>query len=191
LFRDSCEVVCGGGIVRVLSPEDHLRILVVHWLTDGGAYKERLWDIVYLLENRESDFDWEKCLMQVGENRRRWIVCVIGAARKYLGLKVDGFPFASETTDLPEWFVRALEKEWASDVRLLPLRSVLADRREFWRQIRKRIPPNPIQATVEMEGSFDSYVRFQYQIGSIFWRFFPSLKRIFRGIALSRRANGG
>ena len=33
------------------------------------------------------------------------------------------------------------------------------------KQIKKRIPPNPIQATIEMEGSFDARTRVQYQLG--------------------------
>lgn len=178
LFRNSQEVACGDGFVRVLRPEDHLRVLAVHWLTDGGAYRNKLWDIFYLLESCGSDFDWERCLGQISARRRRWVICVVGVVRKYLGLQVEGLPFAAETEDLPVWFVQALEKEWASDVRLLPLHQVLGDKRELWRQIKKRVPPNPIQAVVEMEGDFANRVRLHYQLGSILKRSVPSWKRI-------------
>ena len=171
---------CGGGYkIRIPRPEDHLRILCVHWLTDGGAPKERLWDIFYAVENRPVDFDWKRCLETVSEKRRRWIICTLGAAKRYLGLSLSGLPFENEADDLPEWLPAALEKEWADGIRLKPLQTCLGDRKMFWRQVRKRIPPNPIQATVLMEGSFDRSPRFGYQFASFVRRMMPSAKRFY------------
>jgi hypothetical protein len=164
--------------VRILCQEDHLRILCVHWLTDGGVAKERLWDIVYAVQNRAKDFDWNRCLNIVSETRREWINCTVRLAVKYLGLNIDNTPFAKMAENLPGWVVKTIEKEWESKVRLKPLQNCLGDSLEFFEQISKRIPPNPIQATIEMEGKFDEKTRIFYQIGSFLFRFIPSIKRI-------------
>ncbi len=189
LFANSQKVKCADGFIRVLRPEDHLRVLCVHWLTDGGAFKEKLLDIVYLVKNRPPDFDWERCLNSVGKKRRKWVLMTIGLARKYFDLNVEDLPFANETEDLPKWLIKAVEKEWKSDVRLLPLHTVLRQKQDLWRQIKKRIPPNAIQATIDVEGDFDHKPRLFYQIGSIFVRLIPSLKRIFSTVNLSKSSN--
>jgi hypothetical protein len=178
LYTNSQTIKCGKIEVRVLRPEDHLRVLCVHWLTDGGAHKIRLWDIYYIVKNRPADFDWERCLNEISLTRRKWIVCTLGLACKYLGLNVEDTPIAEEVKDIPQWLIKAVEKEWKSDVNLEPLHYFLHDKKNLFRQIKKRIPPNPIQATIDMEGEFDNRPRIFYQIGDIFFRLTPSVKRI-------------
>lgn len=178
LFERSQVVEVNGTAIRVLAPEDHLRVLAVHWLNDGGAYKEKLWDIYYAVANRPSAFDWDLCLNIVSIKRRRWIISAIGLAHKYLDLDIDDLAFADEAKSLPEWLTRTVESEWASDVRLRPLETCLKDSSEMIRQIKKRFPPNPIQATVEVEGEFDDGGRALYQIKDIMKRTAPSIRRI-------------
>jgi hypothetical protein len=177
-IRRSKVINVDGGSIRVLCPEDHLRVLCVHWLNDGGAYKERLWDIYYAVANRPPDFDWELCLKSVSETRRRWIVTAIAIARKYLSLDVTDLPFDVPTESIPNWIIRCLEKEWSTDVRLIPLEACLHDPKLLTQQILKRTPPNPIEATIEVEGELDDGWRIPYQIGSIRQRIGPS----FRGV---------
>jgi len=178
LFTNSMTVDVEGVPVRMLRPEDHLRVLCVHWLNDGGAYRERLWDIYYAVNGRPADFDWDRCLNVVSPTRRRWIICTIGLAHNYLGLDLKGLSFENEALRLPDWLLRALEREWASDVRLTPIHSFLNDPGGLLKQIRKRFPPNPIQATIDVEGSFDARSRIFYQFGSILKRLVPSVKRV-------------
>lgn len=178
LMENSFELFCETVKVRVLRPEDHLRVLAVHWLTDGGEYFGKLRDILYLLENRPTDFDWDRCLKSVEGNRRRWIVITIGLTHKYLGLDLSDLPIAEEAGKLPPWLTRFLENEWQKDYHLVPLHTVVKDKRQLWKQVWKRFPPNPVQATVEMEGKLESKIRFHYQLGSFVKRIFPSLKRI-------------
>jgi len=116
-------------------------------------------------------------LNAAGQTRRKWIVCVIGLAVKYLELNIEDTPLAKEAAHIPRWLIKAVEKEWQSDVKLRPLRYFLHDRKELWRQIKKRIPPNPIQATVDMNGEFNNRPRIFYQIGDIFLRLIPWIKK--------------
>ena len=178
LYQNSKLVNLNGLSIRVLSDEDHLRVLAVHWLIDGAGSRDRLWDIYFAVANRPPDFDWNKCLSVVSSNRRRWIIYTIGLASKYLGLKIDDLPFADEAKKLPEWLPKAVEREWKSEVKLQPLARFTRHPREFFAQVKKRLPPNPIHATVDMEGNFDAITRIHYQIGTIFKRVGPSVKRL-------------
>lgn len=191
LFADSQLISLEGGEIRVLRPEDHLRILAVHWLNDGGGYREKLWDIYYLVQNRPADFDWERCLNLVEKNRRRWIVCAIGLAHRFLGLRIDDTPVAREARELPDWLVRAVRREWASETRLAELN--LRDPRSFFKQLKKRLPPNPIQATIEMDGDVDRGSRLYYQMSNFCRRtknFFNKQLLLSRGFSKPKESDG-
>lgn len=177
LFENSTIKKCGQANVRILSEEDHLRILCVHWLNDGGADKERLWDIYYAIENRQKDFDWEKCLEVVNKKRRFWVICAIGLAHRFLELKIEEFPFKEEIKKIPNWVYRTVEREWSSEVKLIPIYSVYRDRSKLWQQIKKRLNPNPIQATIDVRGAFNNTPRIFYQVADVFVRIGMSWKR--------------
>jgi len=176
VFERSQLVKLGNADVRIPSAEDHLRLLCVHWLVDGGWFRERLWDIYYAVERRPNKFDWSICLDEVAENRRRWVIYAIGLAHHYLGLNVDDLPFADTAKKLPAWLIRAVEREWASGLRLMPINQFLREPVMFLKQMRKRLPLNPITATIDVEGSFDSSFRIHYQIGSMLKRLPPSFR---------------
>ncbi|MBX3289768.1 MAG: nucleotidyltransferase family protein [Acidobacteria bacterium] len=170
IFSRSQTVILNNTEVRVPCPEDHLRIMCVHWLTDGGEYKHRLWDIYYAVANRPDDFDWDKCLQPVSAVRQEWVITCIGLAHRYLGLEIEDLPFAERAKDLPEWLTKRLEYEWENRVPLRPLRIVYRDPSLLIQQLRKRFPPNPIYSTIDMEGSFASRTRFFYHLGSMLKR---------------------
>ncbi len=170
LFENSELVEIDGVGIRQLCPEDHLRVLCTHWLTDGGENKQRLWDIFYLVDRKSGNFDWDKCLNVVSENRRRWVVYTIGLAHYYLGLDISGLPFEKEVKETPKWFRKVVERNWEKGIPIIPLKSCKHDRKIFWQQLKKRFPPNPIFATVSMEGSLDAKTRLHYQFGNFFMR---------------------
>lgn len=179
LYRHSVIAECAGENLRILRPEDHLRVLCVHWLTDGGVKKQRLWDIYYCFKSNLSDFDWDRCLNSVGENRRKWIIFSIGLVEKYLSVSLAGTPFETEDIHIPQWITKTVEKEWAGGGEaLVDLTACFYDRREFFRQIKKRFPPNPIQSVINLEGNLDTSVRVFYQIGDMILRMVPFLKRL-------------
>ncbi|MEZ5346118.1 MAG: nucleotidyltransferase family protein [Pyrinomonadaceae bacterium] len=174
LFNRSETLEIDGTRIRLLCREDHLRILAVHWLTDGGENKARLWDIYYAVSTRPEDFDWNECLGVVSEKRRKWVIYTIGLAHLYLGLDISGLPFENEASSVPKWLKNEVEKQWELNIPITPLSSVMHDSKRLREQIRKRIPPNPIYSTVSMEGSLDAKTRVFYQIGNFFMRFFPT-----------------
>jgi len=186
LFKNSRELYLEDYPVRILRPEDHLRVLIVHWLTDGGTDRQRLWDIYYAVDNRPPDFDWDRLLNLVSANRRRWIVCTLGLAHKFLGLDLEDTPVSREALDLPAWLVKTVEREWASDVRNEPLEMTLKDRSRFITQVRRRFRPDPIWATVQMEGSFDARTRFFYRVANFVKRIPSSYRRVITTIKLNR-----
>ncbi|MBP7415974.1 MAG: nucleotidyltransferase family protein [Pyrinomonadaceae bacterium] len=182
LVANSKLVNFDGGTIRVLRPEDHLRVVCIHWLTDGASNKDRLWDIYHAVKNRPADFDWDRFLNVFDQKRKRWLTCTIGLAHRYLGLDLAGTPIEKEANDIPDWLIKAVEKEWASDTPFWPLFSSLHDPKLFFAQVKKRLPPNPVTATVLVNGSFDAKTRFFYQIGTIFARIGPSIVNITKAL---------
>ncbi len=189
LVKNSVLVKCGEVSIRVLRPEDHLRVLCVHWLGDGGRDKEKLWDIFYAVKNRPADFDWERCLGIVSERRKKWIVYTIGLTHIYLGLEIADTPVAQTAKKLPRWLMKVVENEWNNPVEFMYLQSCLHNRKEFLQQLRKRFPPNPIQATIDMEGDFDSSIIIFYQLGDFLRRFLPSLQRVSKVVTAGFKKN--
>jgi hypothetical protein len=132
------------------------------------------------IESKREDFDWDRCLGIVSPRRRTWIETVIAAANLYLGLEIENLPLNKNLLKNSEWIRRTIENEWKSGVRLIPLESCLGNSRMLFQQIFKRIPPNPLQAVIELEKDLDAPLVFRYRLLNIFTRLSPSLHRIFR-----------
>ena len=95
--------------VRVLCPEDHLRILAVHFLRSGALRPHGLCDIALILERGKKangqrgkskeqsaktdtpneNFDWKICF---GDDpvQANWVACAVGLAEALLGAEVRG-----------------------------------------------------------------------------------------------------
>jgi hypothetical protein len=177
LFNQSQLIkLSNGEEIRVLSPEDNLRIISVHWLNDGGIKKDRLWDIYYCVKNRPDNFDWERCLNAAGNTRRKWVLVSIKLANHYLQLPIDDLPCADEINQpnfVPKWVYKTLEKEWNDQVVLTPLNASLSNPKTFFRQIRKRFPPNAITATIQTNSDINNFPRLPIQIYNMVRRIFP------------------
>ncbi|PYS48857.1 MAG: hypothetical protein DMF68_11785, partial [Acidobacteria bacterium] len=156
--------------VRVLSAEDHLRILSIHMLREGAWRPLWLCDVAVAVESRSEGFDWNHCL---GRNRRwaNWVSCALRLARELLGADISDTPAARDLKPLPRWLVPAILKEWGSLSPSMRQRhsapmanyfyypsGVLAGFRNRW--------PNPIEATISVKGSFNGLPRFPFQLGS-------------------------
>lgn len=183
LFKNSRLVPFNGTQIRVLRDEDHLRLLATHWLLDGGRFKDKLWDIYYAVRNRADDFDWTRCLEIVEPHRRRWVICAIAAAHKYLDLPINDLPFAREANTIPKWIARSIELEWKRAEDLEPVLASVHDKKLLARQIFRRLPPNPIRATIEANGDLYGPWRWWYQFMVLVRRSIPFARDCVRFIS--------
>ena len=186
LFANSVTMPLEGGEIRIPCREDHLRIVCLHWLTDGGRNKERLYDVYYAVKNREPEFDWDRFFNIVSPTRQRWLECTLGLAAKYLGLDLDNTPAAGADEKLPRWLTETVEREWSAEVKFEPMEVSVFDRKKFFQQLGRRLNPNPIWATVQAEGSFDAPTRLHYKIANAFRRIPDSYRRIKTAIFVRR-----
>lgn len=185
IFENSVTLPLDGGEIRIPRPEDHLRIVCLHWLTDGGRDKSRLYDVYYAVANRDPEFDWDRFFGVVGPTRQRWLECTLGLTAKYLGLDLTDTPAAGAEERLPRWLTDTVEREWAAEVKFEPMEVAVFDRGKFLAQLKRRINPNPIWATVQAEGSFDAPTRLHFKIANALRRIPDSYRRI-KGAISSR-----
>ena len=111
LFRRARRHRLGDVVVRPLGDEDHLRLLCLHFVEEGGWRPWRLCDLGVFLDSLPGDFDWGYCLSG-DANRTRWVQAVLGLAGRLIGARIEGVPdlggFASPANGLD----RAILAEW-------------------------------------------------------------------------------
>ena len=167
--------------VRVLSAEDHLRVLCFHLLRHGVERSIGLCDIAVALESRPRDFAWHVCL---GENRTRanWIACTIGLARQLLGAETGDTPLAVRAERPPPWLVKCVLKAWgrpfsAHFTQQNSMGFYLHHPRGLVQALAARWP-TPIVGTVGAGGAFNKLPRFPYQLGYLLIRSGRFLKQL-------------
>jgi hypothetical protein len=188
LLDRSYTVELNGVRIRVLADEDNLRITAVHWLTDGGINKDKLWDICYLVKNRKTDFDWIRCLESNGSIRKSWVLAAIATARDHLDLDVSGLPEEAQDFKLPKWYEQTLEKEWR--LGLYPrhrLSTVLTRPALLLEQLKRKFPPNRIAATIDSETAIDDSSRVPAQLKSLVKKASPFARGLIGRITYSFR----
>lgn len=170
LFARSLLVMCGDAQVRVPGAEDHFALLAIHLLKHGAWRPTWLCDLGLLLETMPADFDWKLCL---GKTKRRanWILSAIGLAHELVGAEIADEEIAARA--IPAWLARRVLKEWETPFAIdqppmshrAPMRSYLRHPRGFLSDLARRWP-NPILATISVNGKFNRLPRFPYQLGN-------------------------
>ena len=166
--------------VKVLRREEQIRILCLHFLKHGGWRPIWLCDIAVLLESGHPKFDWDLCL---GKNSRRarWIGCTIALAHELLEARIPDAAPGCVTAAAPKWLVRTVLREWSDPQppetpALRFLLPALRVRPSSLGAILRGRGRNPIQATVDRNGTFNALPRWPYQVIDVtsrtihFWR---------------------
>ena len=177
--------------IRVLSDEDHLRILCLHLLRSGAWRPLWLCDVAVALETRAADFNWDRCL---GSDPKiaDWIACTIGLAQRLLKAGSADVPSAlSARQELPRWLAPAILRQWgrslnphALEMALPALSARTDDARKFFKEMYARWD-QPVRATVAVRGRFNNWPRLPYQLGELLLRSSEipkQLSEMFRGL---------
>lgn len=173
LFKHSQLVKIDQTDVRILCPEDHLRVVCFHMMREGAWRPLWLVDVAAALESQPQDFDWDYCL---GDERQGApLINAIGLAQQLLGAKVESLPEKARATEFPRWLVPTVLKEWGAtapsmigrhDASMLMhmqrREGLLAGLRHRW--------PNPIEATTTMSAPFNNLPRLPFQISNSLFR---------------------
>lgn len=171
LYSRTRLVPVGHTEARILSPEDQLRVMCVHFLRHGGFRPLWLCDVAVAVETRPADFNWERCLGS--KMTTNWVNSVIALAHTLLGAHIEGTPALPYARRLPKWFVAAVLKAW-EDPRpanqppqsyVRPMSSYLRHPAGLLAALRKRWP-HPITASVEMKAAINNTPRFPLQLAA-------------------------
>jgi hypothetical protein len=154
--------------VRVLSPEDHLRVVCYHFLREGGWRPLWLCDIASALESRPAQFDWDLCLKGTS-TEANWVACAIKLSQTLLGANVTDVPASVRDVKLPRWLLPGIVREW--ETRSMSQRHRAPMSALFTRPVYtlKGLPhhwPTPVEATVTMGHSFNERPRLPLQLRS-------------------------
>jgi hypothetical protein len=167
LYAHSQLVRCGETEARIFGPEDHLRLLCLHFLKEGALRPLWLLDIAVALNSLGEDFDWAY-FIKGNRQRTDWATCAIGMAHQLLGAEVTGLPVESRARNLPRWLVPVLLQQWGTGKvtkgRRVPMSVHLRNPGGAIRSLLERWP-NAIEATVGMKGPFNNWPRLPFQIG--------------------------
>ena len=178
--------------VRVLSAEDHLALLAIHFLKHGAWRPLWLCDIGAAVESLPADFDWKVCFGP-GKRRAGWIRSAIFLAHTLLDARIDDLPFRDAGNELHSWLLETVMKEWAHPFagsqppmsHPLPMVAHLRHPSGLLQGLRERWP-NPILATISVNGSFNRMPPLPYQLGNCIARACGFLIRLPRSSQRSR-----
>jgi hypothetical protein len=176
-------VQLGNQTVRVLGPEDQLRLMALHALRHGVFRPIWLVDLAVAIETRPVNFDWDLCL---GVDRRQadWVACGLALSGRLLDARLDDTPIEHRVRTLPSWLIKAVLKNWVRGTSsrapvFRPLTAELGHPRRAWIEARRRWD-RPIEATMEVGGRFNHLPRWPFQAAAVAVRTLK-LSRPFQG----------
>ena len=156
--------------VRVLGPEDHLRLSAVHAFRHGFVRPKWLCDIGLLMETLPEEFDWAYFLAGNARHTER-VVRTLGLAHHVLGADVRRC--RPSVTDVPPWLIASVIRRWGTPPVvgpgpsiLLALRNPRALRGELYRRW-----PDPLESTLRLGLPASGNSRFAAQACDFVWRF--------------------
>jgi hypothetical protein len=182
LFARSRAVSLGAEQIRILGLEDQLALSCIHLLKHGAWRPLWLCDVGVAIESLPGTFDWNVCL---GSNKTRasWIICAIGLARRLLGAANERLP-PQVQTKLPAWLIQNVVKQWARPFAIdqppmshpVPIADLLRHPTGMVDGLRQRWP-NPIIATISINGKLNNVPRLPYQVANCLSRIGRLLRR--------------
>jgi hypothetical protein len=184
----SVAIPAAGAEIAVLSAEDHLRVLALHYLKHGGYRPLWLCDIAAAVENRAPDFDWDRALG--GDPwRARCVRITLLLAHELLGMKLDGIP-SDKLSRTPRWLVPTVLREWEQPYRWQSGRpligaTLLAHPATIFREMARRWP-GALESTINLRGPMNDLPRLPLQLAQLVWRL-PVIPRQVAGEIRRRR----
>lgn len=173
---------CGDEKIRVPALEDHFALLAVHLLKHAAWRPLWLCDLGLLLEREQ--LDWQVCLGR-SKQRMNWILSAAGLAQYLLDASISDPYIAKRAQKVPEWLIQTVLKQWERPNASLqppityraPITSYLRRPRGLFRDLVRRWP-NPIYATVSVNGTFGTRRRIRYQLGDCLMRVTRTIGRV-------------
>lgn len=159
VFAHSRLVAFDGVKIRVLSPEDHLRCLALHFFRHGATRPLSLCDIGAALESIPPEFDWDYCLRGDGRFTDR-LIAAASLAAMLLDARLPASPLVPLAQSVPPWLPRAVVRGWGSPSYEgyvnRPLIECLRRRGERMAALRRRWP-SAIQLTVDRGATIGTF----------------------------------
>jgi len=175
LLNRSTTVALGAEQIRILGPEDQLALSAIHLLKHGAWRPLWLCDVGVGIESLPATFSWDVCL-GLNATRAKWIKCAIGLAKQLLGANTDDVP-DKLNLQVPAWLLENVLKQWERPFAInqppmshpLPMANLLRHPSQLPEGLRQRWP-NPILATISVNGEFNNLPRLPYQLANLISR---------------------
>jgi hypothetical protein len=115
VIQRSWLVPLGDADVRILGPEDHLRLLCFHFVRHSGCRPIWLCDVAAAVEALRAEFDWHY-LLAGNPKLSDWLRCVVGLSGRLLDARLPE-PARDWMERVPAWLERTVLWRWGAGLR--------------------------------------------------------------------------